>query len=711
MRAALNRVFPFLAWLPEIKHWPVLRADLIAGLTVAMLFIPQSMAYAHLAGLPVYMGLYAAFIPTIVAALFGSSRYLSTGPVPITSLLTAVAMMSMAVSGTGEYLQYVVLLTLVAGIIQFVLGLLRFGVVVNFLSYPVILGFINAVALIIASMQLGSLFGVRAVTASRYYQTVWQVLGDALVNTHWPSVAMASVAFIIILGGRWLWPRLPHILIAVVVTTVLAWWCGYEKVETINPGQVVSLPVQQMLASYQAYPEDMQKLLQDIAVANKRIQIVIDKYGKSNEQADVAINRASQAKLLLERRVIRHNLEAGVLSRVRLRRLVTKDQQVVFFVDDQMTPIGKVGSHLWRIKGYATGQLTLQAGGETVGSIPRGLPSFKPVSWDWDAVSRLFMAALVIALVGFTEAITIAKRIATKSRQRLYINQELVSQGLAKCIGSFFQSMPVSGGFTRSVINFKAGAKTGFSSIVAGLIVMVVLLWFTPLFYYLPNATLAAVIIVGVLGLIDVKEMWRVWRVSRNEGIVSLLTFLLTLLLAPRLAHAVILGMLLSLGVYLYETMRPRFSELVCKEDGSWLEIGQSDNFETCDLISLVRFGGSLYFANVAYFEEKILQLITTKQKLRYIILDSVGINKLDASGLEILYSLYARLGEVGIQLLFTRVRQPVLDVLTRGGFIEHVGERHFYSNNEHALEKIISSLGRKHAHACHLKYVNKPPH
>ena len=705
LRMTLRRVLPFLEWLPELKHWPILRSDLIAGLTVAMLFIPQSMAYAHLANLPVYVGLYAAFIPPIIAALFGSSRFLSTGPVPVTSLLTAVALIPMAVSGTSDHLQYLVLLTLMAGLIQLTLGALRFGVVVNFLSYPVILGFINAIALIIASMQLSSLFGVSAVTAPRYYQTLWQVLRDALVSTHWPSVAMASIAFIIILVGRRLWPRLPHILIAVVITSLIAWLFGYEKTEAIYPGQIVNLPVQQMLDSYQQYPKEMEQLLQDANQANDKVKTVLQETGKNTEQADEAINQANQAKWQLERRVMRHNFEKGELSRMRLRRLVTTNKQVVFFVDQQMTPIGQVGSQQWRIVNFPVegGRLTLHAGGEIVGHIPQGLPSFKPITWDWNAISRLFMSALVIALVGFTEAITIAKRIATKSRQRLNINQELFSQGLAKCVGSFFQSMPVSGSFTRSAINYDAGAKTGFSSVVAGLMVMVVLLWFTSLFYYLPYATLAAVIIVGVLGLIDIKEMRHVWRVSRNEGIVSLVTFLLTLLLAPHLAHAVILGMLLSLGVYLYETMRPRFNELMRNADGSWVELGEDTNYKTCDQVSLVRFGGSLYFANVAYFEEKILQLITTKKQLRYIILDCVGINKLDASGLETLYNLCKRLDDVGIQLWLTRVREPVFEVLKRGGLFDHLGAERFYKSNEQALNNIITALGKKHSHACHL--------
>jgi SulP family sulfate permease len=522
---------------------------------------------------------------------------------------------------------------------------------------------------------------------------------------------MASVTFVIILGGRKVWPRLPHIMIAVVVTSMMAWYFGYEKIETITPEQIISLPTQQMLVRDQHYQEDIEKLLQNLNKVEKEVQLKSTTAGLYAFSVDEAMNRVNQAKWQIEQRTIRHNFELGELIRLRLRRLITKDGQIVFFVDKEMTPIGRVGSRKWRIVNFPVngGKLTLHAGGEVVGLVPQGLPSFKPVLWDWDVISHLFMAALVIALVGFTEAITIAKHIATKSRQRLNINQELLSQGLAKCVGSFFQSMPVSGGFTRSAMNFNAGAKTGFSSIVAGCMVMVVLLWLTPLFYYVPYATLAAVIMVGMLGLIDIKEMRRVGRVSRNEGMVSWLTFILTILLAPSLAHAVLLGMLMSLGLYLYETMRPRFSELVCNTDGSWVEIGENEYYKPCDLISLVRFGGSLYFANVSYFESNILRLITSKQNLRYILLDCVGINKLDASGLEILFSLSVRLEEVGIQLWFTRVRQPVFAILKRGGFFDHLGEHHFYKNNEQALEKVMVILGKQHAHGCHLANAKRP--
>lgn len=697
---------PFLTWLPELRHWVVFKADLIAGFTVAMLLIPQSLAYAHLAGLPVYMGLYAAFLPPIIAALFGSSRVLSTGPVPVSSLLTATALVPLVATGTTEYIQYAILLTFLAGMIQLAFGLLRFGVVVNFLSHPVILGFTNAVAIIIASMQLSNLFGVYAVMAPRYYQTLWQVLTDAVSSTHWPTLIIALIALVIILGGRKFRPDWPHTLLAVVITSVIAWATGYEQLETIEVSQIINPPIQQMLANYEQYPQVLKQALAEVATTQQLVQKTIQRAGADADQTDSALNAASQAKWQLERQIARHTLEEGELNRMRLRRLVARDGQEVFYIEEQMTPIGFVDPNVWRLDSFPErGRLVVRAGGEVVGAVARGLPSFKAITLQWDVASKLFMAALVLALLGFTEAVTIAKRIATETRQQLNINQELLGQGLAKCVGSFFQSMPVSGGFTRTAVNFYAGAKTGFASIVAGLVVMAVLLWLTPLLYYLPYATLAVVIMVGVLGILNLPEMYRIWQLSRNEGLVSVATFLLTLFLAPRLAHAVILGMLLSLGVYLYETMRPRFCELMRNDEGDLVEVTEQD-VETnpcCEQASIVRFNGALYFASAAYFEEKILELISQRQKLRYIILDCSSMNKLDASGLEVLRSIHARLSDAGIALWFTRVRQPVMSVLKRAGVYEVFGTAHFFKNNELALLQLGENLGKQHRKACAL--------
>ncbi|GGI84726.1 SulP family inorganic anion transporter [Legionella impletisoli] len=710
----LKRALPFLEWLPELKYWANLKADILAGLTVVMLLIPQSMAYAHLAGIPVYMGLYAAFIPPIIAALFSSSRSLSTGPVPVTSLLTAVALQPVAAVGTNDYLSYLVLLTFLIGLIQLALSFIRFGVVVNFVSYPVLLGLINAVAIVIACMQINSLFGVYAVTSPHFYETVWQVLKDAVANPHWPTMVIAALSFAIILGGRWLWPGWPHILFAVVITTLVAWLSGYEKTETIRVNQIVNLPVQQILEHYKSYPKELEDQIAAVKKAQKRVENTVNKVGPNAEETDEAMNKAAEAKWQMERLILRHNLEMAELNRLRFRRM-TADHQNVFYVDDQMSPIGQVDPRSWRIaKLPENGYLKIQAGGEVVGAIPRGLPSFKPVVFNWQIMRDLFIAALVIALVGFTEAITIAKRIATESRQQFDTNQELLSQGLAKCVGSYFQCMPVSGSFTRTALNYQAGARTPFSSVVAGVVVMVVLLWLTPLFYYLPYATLGVIIMVGVLSLLDIKEMWRVWKISRNEGIVALTTFIMALILAPRIAFAVVVGILLSLIFYLYETMRPRLSELTRDEHGELVEVTDRETEETCYLISILRFNGPLYFANAAYFENKILELISAKQKLRYIIMDCVSLNQLDATGVETLRSVSARLEEAGIELWFTRVRRPVMSLLKRSGLVKKLGPHHFYKNNEIALDRLSEHLGAKHMNTCPLRRKtrqhNKPP-
>ena len=700
----MARVFPFLVWLPELRRWSVLKADLYAGLIVSMLLIPQAMAYALLAGVPVYLGLYAAFIPTIIAALFASSRTLSTGPVPVTSLLTAVALQPMAAIGTEDYITYLILLTLLIGVIQMGLGLIRFGVVVNFVSYPVLVGLLNAVAIIIACLQINNLFGVFAVNKPHFYQTIWQVLKDATHNPHWPTVGIALTAFAIILIGKKLRPHWPNILFAVVVTSLMAWAFGYEKNQIIHVNQMINPPVQKMLRDYQSFPVEMQQQLKIEKKYQEKMETVLKKSGANSEEADEVINQAALAKWELERLITRHNMVMGELSRLVFKKMVTPEGEVAFFVEDQMTPIGQVDSKEWRIDEFPKeNYLMMQSGGEVVGNVPKGLPVFHSISFNWQALSDMFIAALVIALVGFTESITIAKRIAAESRQNFDTNQELFSQGIAKFIGGFFQCMPVSGSFTRTALNYQTGAKTPFSSVVAGLIVMIVLLWLTPLFYYLPYATLGVIIMVGVLSLLDIKEMWRIWRINQNEGIVALITFLMALALAPRIAYAVVIGMLMSLGMHLYQSMRPRISELARNQHGKLVELTKTKKYESCYLISLIRLHGTMYFANSDYFENKILNLVQNKQKVRYIILDCFSINRLDSTGVETLKRVSEKLEDAGVEIWFTRVRRSVLNVIVRSGLYDKLGKHHFYKDTEIALSVLGEHLGQKHMKNCPL--------
>jgi len=697
----LQIFFPFLRWLPDLRHGPNLRSDITAGLSVAMLLIPQSMAYAKLAGLPAYYGLYAAFIPPIIAALFGSSHILSTGPVAITSLMTGAALEPLIASGSSGYITYVVLISFMAGVIQCILGLFRLGVVLNFISYPVLLGFSNAAALIIATAQLSSLLGVPSVSYERHYQVVWHVLLDATSQTHWPTVGIALIALLTIFIFKKYWPNAPRILFAVIITTLISWLLGYEQSKTITIDDIVNYPMRQIISSYQNYPKEFEALNKKVQTTMEQLEESIKEAGETAEKTAQAMNALSQAKWELERRMIRHNLDEAQIKRFRLQKLTTKEQKTVYFNERQITPIGKVSATRWRIANIKDGKITIQAGGKIVGAIPQGLPEFQAPAFEGDMIRKLFLAALVISLIGFMEATTITRYLAAQSKETLNVNQELVGQGFAKIVGSFFQSMPVSGAFSRTVVNFNSGAKTGFSSVVAGFVVMIVLLWLTPLFYYLPITTLAVVVIIAAIGLLNFQGMFYIFKINISEGTVSLLTFIFTLIFAPKLEYAVLLGMLMALGVYLNETRRPSFIELTRDAEGNFVHAQKED--ETCYLISLVRLGGSLYFANAGYFENKILKLIKKKPKLRYLIIDCMSINKIDASGVETLKSLYKRLDEAGIEIWFTRFRQTVFSVLKNSGLFDQLGEHHFYKNNEQALDVLSDYLGAKHMKNCPL--------
>ena len=233
----LYNIFPFLEWIKSYRA-PFFKADLFAGFTVALVLIPQSMAYAQLAGLPPYYGLYASILPPAVAALFGSSSQLSTGPVAVVSVLTAVALEPLATAGGQAYIAYAILLSLMVGIFQFLLGVLRLGLVVNLLSHPVINGFTNAAAIFIATSQLPKIFGVTVDKAGPHFQTVARVFGEVFHAMHWPTFLMALAAFIIMYVLAKTAPRLPNVLIAVSLTTVFSWAIGFERDVTVSIDQI-----------------------------------------------------------------------------------------------------------------------------------------------------------------------------------------------------------------------------------------------------------------------------------------------------------------------------------------------------------------------------------------------------------------------------------------------------------------------------------------
>jgi SulP family sulfate permease len=294
------------------------------------------------------------------------------------------------------------------------------------------------------------------------------------------------------------------------------------------------------------------------------------------------------------------------------------------------------------------------------------------------------------------EAIAIAKGMAARTRQRLDANQELIGQGLGNIVGSFSQSYPTAGSFSRSAVNFDAGARTGFSSAVTSLVVAITLLWFTPLLYHLPQATLAAVIMLAVIGLVRIEPIRNAWRIDRNDGLVAVLTFVLTLLLAPHLEQGILIGVLVSLGLYLNQTMKPRIAALARYHDGA-LHNAEIYGLATCPNISVIRVDGSLYFASAGYLEDKVMEKLASKPELRFVVIDAEGINRIDATGEEMLSQLVGHLQENGIELLFSRMKRQVFDVLERGGLVDRIGRDRFFPRTDRALEYAWERLGEDH--------------
>jgi len=703
---SLARALPFLAWLPELRRPRVLRADILAGTTVALVLIPQSMAYAQLAGLPPYYGLYASFLPPMIGALFGSSRQLATGPVAIVSLLTAAALEPIAASGSAGYIAYAIGLSLIVGVFQLVLGILRLGVVVNFLSHPVIIGFTNAAAIIIASSQLDKIFGVRVAKAAYHYETVWNTIIAAIDQTHWPSVAMAVGAWALMLSLKHLSPRIPNVLVAVAVTTTISWAIQFERVKQVSPGQIASVAVHEIIAEEIALRKELPNLEAAIREAERVFRETEARHGVDDSGTLSAQHLVDTLRLKRERRIRSVKADIEELKRNRFERVEGGDgQDEMYYLRGHLPQGAQSDGRLWRIRAVEDTRIVMNGGGNVVGAVPTGLPSFEFPKVDFSVVLQLLSAAIAISLLGFMEAISVAKAMATTTRNRLDANQELIGQGLANVLGSLTHSYPTSGSFSRSAVNLTAGAITGLSSVVTSLVVVATLLWLTPLVYHLPQATLAAVIMMAAMGLVDLKAVRHAWRAHPQDGLVSVVSFAITLALAPHLDKGILIGAGLALVLYLYRSMAPRVAVLARHPDGT-LRDAESFGLRTCAEISMIRFDGSLYFANTTYFEDKIMERVALKPDLKFVIVVGEGINQVDATGDQVLSHLAERLRARGVEMLFTGLKQQVMDVFQRTGFYQRIGERHFFRTESAALEYVWNSLGNGHEVDCPLNIV-----
>lgn len=538
------------------------------------------MAYAQLANLPAYYGLYASFLPVIIAALFGSSRQLQTGPVAVVSLMTAAALEPLATANPEGYLVYAAVLAIFVGIFQLSLGLLRLGVLVEFLSHPVVIGFTNAAAIIIGTSQLAKLFGVTAESGNHFYETIWNVLVEASQHTHLPTLAMGIAALAIIFGLKKFAPKVPGVLTAVVITSVVSWLTAFEK---------------------------------------------------------------------------------------------------------------------W--------------GGKVVGNVPAGLPSIGIPEFDMSIALDLILKAIVIGIIGYMEAISIAKAIAVQTRQRIDANQGLVGQGLGNIVSGLSGAYPVAGSFSRSAVNMAAGAVTGFAAIFTGILVAasLLLLHFSQYLYHLPQATLAAVIISAVINLIRIKQIKYAFRVHAHDGFIAMLTFVLTLILAPHLEQSIFVGVVLSLGLFMYRTMHPHITILSRASDGELRDAG-SNILQTCPNITLMRFEGPLFFASAMYFEEKVLERVAAKPNLKFIIVDAEAITEIDATGEDMLHQLSLRLAALHIEFVFARTKRQVMDVFVRTGFAGPDWIDHFYRHDESAIEFAWQNISDCEHEVCPLAKEHECP-
>ena len=553
----MKSFFPILEWIKNYSS-KQLKGDLSAGLTVGVMLIPQGMAYAMIAGLPPIYGLYASTIPIILYSIFGTSRQLAVGPVAMVSLLTASSVSVLAEGGTEVYIMLAVTLAFMVGVIQFLLGALRLGFLVNFLSHPVISGFTSAAALIIGLSQLKHLLGINIPRSHHVHEILLNAIAQ-IGELNWLTLGVGIAGIVLIMAAK-------------------------------------------------------------------------------------AINKAIPGPLLA--------VLFGIL--------------IVFIF----------GLH--------------EHGVKIVGEVPSGLPSFQIPSLSRLDISSLMPAALAIALVSFMESIAVAKAIQSKHKDyKVVPNQELIGLGIANIGGSFFQSYPVTGGFSRTAVNDQAGAKTGMAGIISAFLIVLTLLFFTPLFYYLPQAILASVIMVAVFGLIDFAEAKHLWSANKSDFWMLIVTFLATLILG--IEQGIGIGVILSLAMIIFRTTRPHIAELGNVPDSHFYR--NRDRFSNVIIEEdklIIRFDAQLYFANTNYFKDQIEELIEEKgELLKYIIINSESINNLDSSAIHALEEFVQEQKELDHEVYFTGVKGPVRDAMKRGHLIEKVGSSRFFMSVQQAVDAI----------------------
>jgi SulP family sulfate permease len=576
-QSVIFKIFPFLLWVKGYG-FSSLKGDAAAGLTVAAVLIPQSMAYAILAGLPPVYGLYAAVSAPLIGALWGSLRQLATGPIAIMSLLVLTTLSSIAEPGSREFIDLAFLLALMVGIIYLLIGLFRFGEIMSFISHSAVKGFTAAASLIIIATQLPNFLGLSVTHHEYIFHQLLNII-TSLPGLHPATMVIGIAAFVIIYGIKRVRPSFPASIAALVLTTL-----------TVYAFQLHS-------------------------------------------------------------------------------------------------------------KGVAI-----------IGDIPGGLPLPHLPFSNIDTISSLIGPAVVIAMVSFAETYSVGKAISSQTKQKLNVDQEFIGQGLANFIGSFFQAYPVSGSFSRTAINFAAGAKTGISGAISSLTVIVSLLFLTPLFTYIPKAALAALVISAVLLLFHPKEVFKLWKMNRHDGIVAITVFVLSLLAKPD--YALLIGVMISLVFFLWKTMHPRIIRIT--KDPLHNMFVNADMYEkpSCPQILHLSSDNAIYFANAEYTVEHILERLNEMESpVKFLLLDLHAMGFIDITGVDELRLLLEEAKRKGVAVALMGIHTPVRETFKRSGFIKAIPDDLIINNRGDAITILFDRIDHDYCReTCPYALFNECP-
>ncbi|MDO7608727.1 MAG: sulfate permease [Loktanella sp.] len=565
MPSLFIRYLPILTW-GKTYNKSALTNDMVAALIVTIMLIPQSLAYALLAGLPPEAGLYASIAPILFYAIFGTSRALAVGPVAVVSLMTAAALGKIVDQGTAGYAVAALSLAFLSGSILLAMGVFRLGFVANFLSHPVIAGFITASGVLIATSQLKHILGIKGE-------------GENLIDmVHGLITHISEVNFI-------------TLTIGVLATAFLFW-------------------------------------------VRKGLKPFLRKMGVVGTLADVLT-------------------KAGPVAGV----VVTTLAVWLFGLAD---------------KGVAI-----------VGAVPQSLPPLTMPSFSPELLKQLLLPAFLISIIGFVESISVAQTLAAKKRQRIDPDQELIGLGTANLGAAFTGGFPVTGGFSRSVVNFDAGAETPAAGAYTAVGLAIAAVALTPLIYFLPKATLAATIIVAVLSLVDFSILKRSWAYSKADFAAVLATIVLTLAMGVEIGVSAGVG--LSILLHLYKSSKPHIAEVGLVPGTEHFRNILRHKVETTPSVVNLRIDESLYFANARFLEDRIYDRVARDKGVRHVVLQCCAINEIDLSALESLETINSRLSEMDVKLHLSEVKGPVMDVLKRAHFLSELTGKVYLSQFEAA--------------------------